>query len=60
MLVEQAVIEASPPKSPLQLLWDGSVRWQLVTLSVIYFCNQMSGMSAVSLGSGLSSPRVRL
>lgn len=50
MLVEQAAIEASPPKSPLQLLRDRAVRWQLVTLSIIYFCNQMSGMSAVSVG----------
>lgn len=50
MLVEQAAIEASPPKSPLQLLRDETVRWQLLTLSIIYFCNQMSGMSAVSVG----------
>lgn len=53
MLVEQAAIEASPPKSPLQLLRDGTVRWQLVTLSIIYFCNQMSGMSAVRVGKSL-------
>lgn len=49
MLVEQAAIEASPPKSSLQLLRDRTVRWQLITLSTIYFCNQMSGMSAVSV-----------
>lgn len=58
MLVEQAAIEASPPKSPLQLLRDGTVRWQLVTLSIIYVCNQMSGMSAVSVGENLQSPRL--
>ncbi|XP_070705634.1 solute carrier family 2 member 9, like 1 [Pempheris klunzingeri] len=48
MLVEQAAIEAAPPKSPLQLLRDGTNRWQLITMSVIYFCNQLSGASAIS------------
>lgn len=47
MLAEQAANEAAPPKSPLQLLRDRTVRWQLMSMSIIYFCNQMSGMSAV-------------
>lgn len=47
MLAEQAAIEAAPPKSLLQLLWDRTVRWQLTTMAVIYCCNQLSGMSAV-------------
>lgn len=47
MLAEQAAIEAAPPKSSLQLLRDRTVRWQLMSMSVIYFCNQLSGMSAV-------------
>uniref|UniRef100_A0A3B4VI97 Solute carrier family 2, facilitated glucose transporter member 5 n=1 Tax=Seriola dumerili TaxID=41447 RepID=A0A3B4VI97_SERDU len=32
MLAEQAAIEAAPPKSPLQLLRDRTVRWQLITM----------------------------
>ncbi|XP_075870524.1 solute carrier family 2 member 9, like 1 isoform X2 [Nelusetta ayraudi] len=66
MLVEQAAIEASPPKSSLQLLRDGTVRWQLITLSIIYFCNQMSGMSAIStfsfdifLKAGIPQDKIR-
>lgn len=51
MLVEQAALEAVPPKSALQLVSDWTVRWQLISLSTIYFCNQMSGMSAVSFNS---------
>uniref|UniRef100_A0A3P8RPX1 Solute carrier family 2 member 9, like 1 n=1 Tax=Amphiprion percula TaxID=161767 RepID=A0A3P8RPX1_AMPPE len=30
MLIEQAAIEAAPPKNPLQLLRDRTVRWQLI------------------------------
>ncbi|XP_050930490.1 LOW QUALITY PROTEIN: solute carrier family 2 member 9, like 1 [Lates calcarifer] len=48
MLIEQAAIEAAPPKNPLQLLRDRTVRWQLITMSLIYCCNQLSGMSAIS------------
>ncbi|XP_035518265.1 solute carrier family 2 member 9, like 1 [Morone saxatilis] len=48
MLAEQAAIESAPPKSPLQLIRDGTVRWQLITMSTIYCCNQLSGMSAIS------------
>ncbi|KAM4740181.1 solute carrier family 2 member 9, like 1 [Anableps anableps] len=48
MLIEHMVLEASPPKSPLQLLKDRTVRWQLITMFVIYCCNLMSGMSAIS------------
>uniref|UniRef100_A0A4W6D6D8 Solute carrier family 2 member 9, like 1 n=1 Tax=Lates calcarifer TaxID=8187 RepID=A0A4W6D6D8_LATCA len=47
MLIEQAAIEAAPPKNPLQLLRDRTVRWQLITMSLIYCCNQLSGMSAL-------------
>lgn len=49
MLAEQLAIEAAPPKSPLQLLRDRSVRWQLMSMSIIYCCNQLSGMSAVRM-----------
>ena len=49
MLTEQAAIEAAPPRSPLQLLSDRTVRWQLISMSLIYTCNQLSGMSAVSM-----------
>ncbi|XP_040890502.1 solute carrier family 2 member 9, like 1 [Toxotes jaculatrix] len=48
MLAEQAAIEAAPAKSPLQLLRDRTVRWQLITMSLIYCCNQLSGMSAIN------------
>ncbi|KAM9860194.1 solute carrier family 2 member 9, like 1 [Aulostomus maculatus] len=48
MLVEQAAIEAVQPKSVLQLLRDRMVRWQLITICVIYCCNQLSGMSTIS------------
>ncbi|XP_029006716.1 solute carrier family 2 member 9, like 1 [Betta splendens] len=51
MLAEQAAVKAAPPKSPLQLLRDGSVRWQLVTMGVIYSCNILSGMPAISVFS---------
>lgn len=47
MLTEQAAIEAAPPVSLLQLLRDRTVRWQLITISTIYCCNQLSGMSTV-------------
>ncbi|XP_063767634.1 solute carrier family 2 member 9, like 1 isoform X2 [Eleginops maclovinus] len=48
MLAEQAAIDAAPPKTPLQLLRDRTVRWQLLTISIIYFSNQLSGMSTIS------------
>ncbi|KAM7423142.1 hypothetical protein PAMA_010930 [Pampus argenteus] len=51
MLAEQAAIEAAPPKNTLQLLRDKTVRWQLITMSMIYCCNQLSGMSAISIFS---------
>lgn len=47
MSIEQAAIEVAPLKSPLQLLRDRTVRWQLITMSTVYFCNQLSGMSVV-------------
>lgn len=47
MLAEQAAIEAAPPTTSLQLLRDRTVRWQLLSMSLIYCCNQLSGMSAV-------------
>ncbi|XP_034546618.1 solute carrier family 2 member 9, like 1, partial [Notolabrus celidotus] len=51
MLAEQAAINAAKPKTPLQLLKDRSVRWQLITMVTIYVCNLMSGMTAVSVFS---------
>ncbi|XP_030586221.1 solute carrier family 2 member 9, like 1 [Archocentrus centrarchus] len=48
MLTEQAAIEAAPQVSPLQLLRDRTVRWQLITMSTIYCCNHLCGMSTVS------------
>ncbi|XP_031704948.1 solute carrier family 2 member 9, like 1 [Anarrhichthys ocellatus] len=51
MLTEQAAMEAAPRKSTLQLLRDQSVRWQLLTMSIIYYCNQLSGNSAINIFS---------
>ncbi|XP_035007677.1 solute carrier family 2 member 9, like 1 [Hippoglossus stenolepis] len=66
MLTEQAAIEAAPPKSPLQLLSDRTVRWQLISMSLIYTCNQLSGMSAIStfsfdifLEAGIPTDKIR-
>ncbi|XP_060926133.1 solute carrier family 2 member 9, like 1 isoform X2 [Limanda limanda] len=66
MLTEQAAMEAAPPKSPLQLLSDRTVRWQLISMSVIYTCNQLSGMSAIStfsfdifLEAGIPADKIR-
>ncbi|KAM6927934.1 solute carrier family 2 member 9, like 1 [Xenentodon cancila] len=66
MLTEQLAIEASSPKSALQLLRDRTVRWQLITMATIYICNQLSGMSAIStfsfdifLEAGVSKDKIR-
>ncbi|XP_077430158.1 solute carrier family 2 member 9, like 1 [Vanacampus margaritifer] len=48
MSTEQATAEAAPTKSLLLLLRDRTVRWQLITMSTIYCCNQFSGMSMIS------------
>ncbi|KAM9813379.1 solute carrier family 2 member 9, like 1 [Neosynchiropus ocellatus] len=48
MLEEQAAIDAARSRSPLQLLRDRTVRWQLITLLVIILCNQMSGVPVVN------------
>lgn len=49
MLAEQAIIEAAKPKNPLRLLTDGTIRWQLITMFLIYTCNMLSGMPAVRM-----------
>ncbi|XP_039652650.1 solute carrier family 2 member 9, like 1 isoform X1 [Perca fluviatilis] len=66
MLAEQAAIEAAPSKSPLQLLRDRTVRWQLLTMSIIYCCNQLSGITAIStfsfdifLAAGVPRDKIR-
>ncbi|KAL7407338.1 hypothetical protein ABVT39_006998 [Epinephelus coioides] len=51
MLAEQAAIEAAPQKSSLQLLRDRNMRWQLLMISFIYGCNQLSGISAINIFS---------
>ncbi|XP_024915701.1 solute carrier family 2 member 9, like 1 isoform X2 [Cynoglossus semilaevis] len=48
MLAEQAAMEAAPPKTPLQLIRNRNVRWQLITMAFIYGCNQLSGSSAIN------------
>ncbi|XP_008407761.1 solute carrier family 2 member 9, like 1 [Poecilia reticulata] len=66
MLIEHMALEASPLKSPLRLMRDRTVRWQLITMLVVYSCNQMSGMSAIStfsfdifLNSGVPKDKIR-
>ncbi|KAF3855941.1 hypothetical protein F7725_016664 [Dissostichus mawsoni] len=66
MLAEQAAIDAAPPKTPLQLLRDRTVRWQLLTMSIICWSNQLSGMSTIStfsfdifLKAGLPRDKIR-
>ncbi|KAM6980848.1 solute carrier family 2 member 9, like 1 [Aplochiton taeniatus] len=51
MLTEQASIKGVNSKSLLQLLKDRSVRWQLITMVVIYTSIQFSGISAISVFS---------
>ncbi|XP_026202731.1 solute carrier family 2 member 9, like 1 [Anabas testudineus] len=51
MLTEQVAIEAAPPKSPMQLLGDRTIRWQLITMSLIYCFNLLSGMPVISVFS---------
>uniref|UniRef100_A0A8C2X7G4 Solute carrier family 2, facilitated glucose transporter member 5 n=2 Tax=Cyclopterus lumpus TaxID=8103 RepID=A0A8C2X7G4_CYCLU len=51
MLEEQAAIEKAPQRSTLQILKDRSVRWQLLTMSIVYCCNQLSGIPAINIFS---------
>ncbi|KAF7208229.1 transcript variant X1 [Nothobranchius furzeri] len=48
MLTEQLALEAAHLKSLLQLLKDRAARWQLITMSIIGYCNQLSGTLAIS------------
>ncbi|XP_077582794.1 solute carrier family 2 member 9, like 1 [Stigmatopora nigra] len=48
MLTEQATMDATPVKSPWRLLGDKSARWQLITMSTISCCNQLSGTAMIS------------
>uniref|UniRef100_A0A4W5KVU2 Solute carrier family 2 member 9, like 1 n=1 Tax=Hucho hucho TaxID=62062 RepID=A0A4W5KVU2_9TELE len=51
MVLEQAAIKGETSKSLLELLRDRSVRWQLITMVVIYGCIQFSGITAISVFS---------
>ncbi|XP_070814257.1 solute carrier family 2 member 9, like 1 [Chaetodon trifascialis] len=66
MLAEQAAFEAAPPTGALQLLRDKTIRWQLVTMWIVYISNQLSGMSVVStftfdilLEAGIAEDKIR-
>nr|XP_015814799.2 solute carrier family 2 member 9, like 1 [Nothobranchius furzeri] len=48
MLTEKLALEAAHLKSLLQLLKDRAARWQLITMSIIGYCNQLSGTLAIS------------
>lgn len=48
MLAEQAALERAPPKSLLQFLRSRDIRWQLVSISVIVCCCQLSGITVVT------------
>ncbi|XP_048878189.1 solute carrier family 2 member 9, like 1 isoform X2 [Brienomyrus brachyistius] len=47
MMLEQVAIKGQPSKSLVGLLRDHLVRWQLVTIMVITFSIQFSGLSAI-------------
>lgn len=47
MMAEQAAIAVTRLKSPLEVLRDPNVRWQLITTFIICSCMLLSGMSAV-------------
>ncbi|XP_071393380.1 solute carrier family 2 member 9, like 1 [Centroberyx affinis] len=51
MVAEQAAIKGVRPKSLLELLRDRNVRWQLITMFVIYSSIQFSGIPAISVFS---------
>uniref|UniRef100_A0A672GLJ7 Solute carrier family 2, facilitated glucose transporter member 5 n=1 Tax=Salarias fasciatus TaxID=181472 RepID=A0A672GLJ7_SALFA len=60
MLVEQAAIEAAPPKSPLQLLRDRTVWWQLLTMVVFFASLQISVFSFdIFMESGIPEHAIR-
>ncbi|XP_029946746.1 solute carrier family 2, facilitated glucose transporter member 5-like [Salarias fasciatus] len=66
MLVEQAAIEAAHPKTPLQLMKDRTVRWQLVTAVCIFLFNNLSGMFVIHnfsfvifMGAGIPEDKIR-
>lgn len=48
MLAEQAALKRAPLKSTLQFLKDKDIRWQLVSISVIVCCCQLSGITVVT------------
>uniref|UniRef100_A0A3B5LX71 Solute carrier family 2 member 9, like 1 n=1 Tax=Xiphophorus couchianus TaxID=32473 RepID=A0A3B5LX71_9TELE len=51
MLIEHMVLEASPPKSPLRLMRDRTVRWQLSQVSTFSF--------DIFLNSGVPKDKIR-
>ncbi|XP_067087633.1 solute carrier family 2 member 9, like 1 [Osmerus mordax] len=66
MVMEQTAIRGVHSKSLLELLRDRSVRWQLLTMMVIYGCIQFCGISAISvfsydifLNAGIPQDKVR-
>uniref|UniRef100_A0A3Q0RLI2 Solute carrier family 2 member 9, like 1 n=1 Tax=Amphilophus citrinellus TaxID=61819 RepID=A0A3Q0RLI2_AMPCI len=59
MLTEQAAIEAAPQVSPLQLLRDRTVRWQLITMSTIYCCNHLTFSFDIFLEVGIPKKKIR-
>ncbi|XP_019911154.1 solute carrier family 2 member 9, like 1 isoform X2 [Esox lucius] len=51
MLLEQAAIKGETSKSLLELLRDTRVRWQLVTMVMVYSCIQFCGITAINVFS---------
>ncbi|XP_029906659.1 solute carrier family 2 member 9, like 1 isoform X1 [Myripristis murdjan] len=51
MAAEQSVVKGVRPKSLLELLRDRSVRWQLISMAVIYGCTQFSASPTISVFS---------
>uniref|UniRef100_A0A3B3RI80 Solute carrier family 2 member 9, like 1 n=1 Tax=Paramormyrops kingsleyae TaxID=1676925 RepID=A0A3B3RI80_9TELE len=66
MMLEQVAIKGQPSKSVVGLMRDHLVRWQLLTIMVITFSIQFSGVSAISsfsysvlMEAGIPSDKIR-
>ncbi|XP_018605415.1 solute carrier family 2 member 11, like [Scleropages formosus] len=51
LLLQKARIQKVRPTSPMELVRDRTVRWQLLAIIVLYFSLQMSGINVVYLYS---------
>lgn len=52
MLQEKVALQKVRSRSVLELLLDRTVRWQLLTIVVVFITLQLCGINAVSGGAG--------